>query len=153
MNRGNLSRRGFMQGSIAAMVAAGLPAWYAKEMFAAAEAKAADDKKAADDVLVMGAIGIGSPKSRGRDIAGDALKTKKAKYIAICDVDANHRKRAVSDMKKADQEVKEYEDYREMLDNKDIQAVTIAVPDQWHALIAIEAMKKGKDVYGEKPLP
>jgi predicted dehydrogenase len=152
MNRGNLSRRGFMQGSIAAMVAAGLPAWYAREVFAAEQAKAADDKKAADELVVMGAIGIGSPQSRGRQIAKDALNTKKVKYIAICDVDANHRKRAIEDMKKEGQEVKEYKDFREMLDNKDVQAVTIAVPDHWHALIAIEALKKGKDVYCEKPL-
>jgi predicted dehydrogenase len=152
MNRGNLSRRGFMQGSIAAMVAAGLPAWYAREVFAAEQAKAADDKKAADELVVMGAIGIGSPQSRGRQIAKDALNTKKVRYIAICDVDANHRKRAIEDMKKEGQEVKEYKDFREMLDNKDVQAVTIAVPDHWHALIAIEALKKGKDVYCEKPL-
>ncbi len=151
MNRGNLSRRGFMQGSIAGLAAAGLPLWYAKEVFARTEAKAADEKKA-DDMLVMGAIGIGSPQSRGRQIAHDALGTKKAKYIAICDVDANHRKNAVEEMKKNGQDCKAYEDYREMLDNKDVQAVTIAVPDQWHALVAIEAMKKGKDVYGEKPL-
>ncbi len=154
MNRGNLSRRGFVQGSLAAMAAAGLPAWYAKEVCAAAEARAADDKKAADstDKIVMGAIGIGSPQSRGRAIAGDALNTKKATFIAVCDVDANHRKRAVDDMKKAGQEVKAYEDFRELLDNKDIQAVTIATPDHWHAIVAIEAMKKGKDVYCEKPL-
>jgi len=147
MNRGNLSRRGFVQSSLAALVATGLPVWYAKEIVAA------DEKKtAATEPIVMGAIGIGSPQSRGRQIANDALNTKNAKYIAVCDVDANHRKKAVSEMKGKSQEVKDYEDYRELLDNKDVQAVTIAVPDHWHALIAIEAMKKGKDVYGEKPL-
>jgi predicted dehydrogenase len=153
MSRGNLSRRGFIQGSIAAMAATGLPVWYAKEVLADFEIKAADDKKPdANDKLVMGAIGIGSPQSRGRAIAGDALRTKQVQYVAVCDVDANHRKRAVEDMAKANQEVKDYEDYRELLDNKDIQAVTIATPDHWHAIIAIAAMKKGKDVYCEKPL-
>jgi predicted dehydrogenase len=147
MHKGNLSRRGFMHHSLTAMAAAGLPAWYAREVYAAEE-----DKKANGDKIVMGAIGIGSPQSRGRAIAHDALNTKKAYYVAVCDVDARHRKAAVEDMKKKEQEVKDFKDYRELLENKDIQAVTIATPDQWHALVAIEALRKGKDVYCEKPL-
>jgi predicted dehydrogenase len=149
MNRGNLSRRGFLQGSLVAMAAAGLPAWYARETLAAEEEA---DAKKSSDAVIMGAIGIGSPQSRGRAIAHDALNTKRARYVAVCDVDGRHRDNAVADMKKRDQEVKAVKDYRELLDNKDIQAVTIATPDHWHALIAIEAMKKGKDVYCEKPL-
>jgi predicted dehydrogenase len=151
MNRGNLSRRGFLQRSLAAMAVTGLPAWYGREILAAEEEKK-DKKTAANDRLVMGAIGIGSPASRGRAIAGDALNTKRVQYVAVCDVDGRHRDRAVADMKNANQEVKAVKDFRELLDNKDIQAVTIATPDHWHALIAIEAMKKGKDVYCEKPL-
>ena len=145
MHKGNLSRRGFMQRSLAAMAAAGLPAWYAREVFALDEEK----KKPGDEPIVMGAIGIGSPQSRGRAIAGDARKDKNVKYIAVCDVDARHRAAAA---KLFDSEVKQYEDFRELLDNKTIKAVTIAVPDHWHALIAIDALRKGKDVYCEKPL-
>jgi predicted dehydrogenase len=151
MDRGNFSRRGFMERALAAMAATGLPAWYGQGILAAAEEKR-DTKVAASDRIVMGAIGIGSPQSRGRAIAHDALNTKRAQYVAVCDVDARHRKNAVDDMKKSNQEVKDYKDYRELLDNKDIQAVTIATPDHWHVLVAIEALRKGKDVYCEKPL-
>ena len=45
-----------------------------------------------------------------------------------------------------------FHDFRELLDRKDIDAVTIAVPDHWHTLIAIDALRKGKHVYCEKPL-
>src|SRR5579885_19704 len=151
MNRGNLSRRGFLQRSLAAMAVSGVPAWYAREVLAAEEGKK-EKKVAANDRLVMGAIGIGSPQSRGRAIAHDALNTKRVQYVAVCDVDGRHRKNAVEDMKKANQEVNAFKDCRELLDNKDSQAVTIATPDHWHAIVAIEAMKRGKDVYCEKPL-
>lgn len=151
MHKGNLSRRGFMQRSLTAALAAGLPAWYARAVIAEDKPVRRAD---ANGKVVMGAIGIGSPASRGRAIANDALSAGKGNviYVAVCDVDGRHRDRAVEDMKKRGQEVKAYEDFRELLDRKDINAVTIATPDHWHALIAIEAMRKGKDVYCEKPL-
>jgi predicted dehydrogenase len=153
MDRGNLSRRGFMQRSLSALAIAGLPAWYAREVFAL-EARDDDKKPGANDKIVLGAIGIGSPQSRGRAIADDALKAGKegVKYVAVCDVDARHVKRATEDMKKRNQDVEGYDDFRKLLDRKDIDAVTIAVPDHWHTIIAIDALKKGKHVYCEKPL-
>jgi predicted dehydrogenase len=154
MNRGNLSRRGFMQRSLAALTAAGLPLWYAKEVFGADPQK--DPPK---DRIVMGAIGLGSPQSRGRAILGEAMKLPGIEYVAVCDVDKSHREKGVEDVKKAtlankkpESEIKTYESFQELLDRKDINAVTIATPDHWHALIAIDAMRKGKDVYCEKPL-
>ena len=142
MNRGNYSRRGFLHRSLAAMALTGVPLWYGREILAAEEGKK-EKKVAVSDRIVMGAIGIGSPQSRGRAIAQDALNTQKAQYVAICDVDARHRKSAVEWMKGKGQEVKQFKDFRELLDNKDIQAVTIATPDHWHALIAIEAHAQG----------
>jgi predicted dehydrogenase len=152
MDRGNLSRRGFLQRSLAALAATGLPAWYARDLLAADE-KAGQKPAAANDRIVMGAIGIGSPASRGRDIAHDALNTKKGVvYVAVCDVDKRHRERAAREFQDKNMSVEQYHDFRQLLDRKDSEAVTIAVPDHWHALIAIDALRKGKDVYCEKPL-
>ena len=144
----SMSRRGFVQNAVAALVSAGYPLWYAKETVAAQEAK----KQEAPNGPVMGAIGIGSPQSRGRAIYGDARRNK-ATFVAACDVESNHLANAVAMMKKdGSADVKGFKDFRELLDRKDIEAVTIATSDHWHALVAIEALKKGKDVYCEKPL-
>lgn len=151
MQRGNLSRRGFLQRSLAALSAAGLPTWYAREIIAAEGEQFAFQAKpvSPSNKIVMGAIGIGSPQSRGRAIMNDARNTKAVEYVAACDVDANHLDRAA---KTIGPDCKKYKDFRELLDRKDINAVTIATPDHWHTLIAIDALRKGKDVYCEKPL-
>jgi predicted dehydrogenase len=151
MDRGNLSRRGFLRRSLAGLIAAGYPAWYAQELIALAEEGAV--KKAAADEIVMGAIGIGSPASRGRDIYNHARGHKGVRYVAACDVDGRHLERAVKMMKDHGfADATGYKDFRELLDRKDINAVTIATPDHWHTLVALEALRKGKDVYCEKPL-
>lgn len=151
MQRGNLSRRGFLRRSLVALSAAGLPVWYAREVFGAEEQLAALQAKptAANGKIVMGAIGIGSPQSRGLAILGDARRDKGVEYVAACDVDASHLDRAA---KIIGPDCKKHKDFRELLDRKDINAVTIATPDHWHVLIAIDALRKGKDVYCEKPL-
>ena len=72
---------------------------------------------------------------------------------AVCDVDQVHREKAAQDvLARTGKRVALYKDFRELLDRKDLQAVVIAVPDHWHALIAKAAMEAGKDVYCEKPL-
>ena len=155
LNRGTLSRRGFLSQSLAGLTAAGLPAWYAEQIIASEEKQLTAAKRAvgANDKMIMGAIGIGSPASRGRHIYGEAKKDKSVNYIAACDVDAGHLKNAVDMMKKDGfADVTGYSDYRKLLADKNINAVTIATPDHWHALVAIEAMKAGKDIYCEKPL-
>src|SRR5947209_1270785 len=151
MHRGNLSRRGFLQRSLAAMAAAGLPLWYVRETLAFEEDKAAAEKKTvgANDTIVMGAIGIGSPQSRGLAIMGDARRQKGVRYVAACDVDSRHVDRAAGIIGK---DCTKYHDCRQLLDNKEVNAVTIATPDHWHTLVAIDALRKGKDVYCEKPL-
>lgn len=149
LERGTMSRRGFLQKSLAGMAAAGLPAWYAQETLAAQQANQPAKAVDANSKIVMGAIGIGSPQSRGRAIANDARRDKGVQYVAACDVDKKHLENAVQQL---GPDCKGYEDFRELLDRKDINAVTIATPDHWHALVAVDALRKGKDVYCEKPL-
>jgi predicted dehydrogenase len=74
--------------------------------------------------------------------------------VAACDLDKNHLDTAVGVINKryGNTDCKAYHDFREVMARKDIDAVMLAVPDNWHALVAVEALKNGKDVYGEKPL-
>jgi predicted dehydrogenase len=156
MDRGNLSRRGFLQHSLAAMAAAGLPAWYAQHVLAAEE-KAGAKKASANDCLTMGVVGIGSPQSRSLGVigaSGPSVKAKQLTFVAGCDVDGRHREHATKVMREKGFKDFEapYKDYRELLNHKGLDCLLIATPDHWHAQIAIEAMKAGKDIYCEKPL-
>lgn len=77
-----------------------------------------------------------------------------AEIVALCDVDKDHLSSTLNTLKglHPGTQAKTYEDFRHVLDRKDIDAVTIATPDHWHAQIAALAFQAGKDVYGEKPL-
>ena len=156
MSKGNWSRRGFLQHSLGVLTAAGLPAWYAREVLAADE-KTAAKKTSANDRLVMGIVGIGSPQSRSLQVvsaSGPSVKAGQLTFTRGCDVDARHRARATEEMHKrgfTDFEAKTG-DYRDLIHDKSLDCILVATPDHWHAQVAIEAMKAGKDVYCEKPL-
>lgn len=103
----------------------------------------------ANDRINIGCIGVGG---RGRGVMRWAIEVGKnsrpAQVVAVCDV---YRKR-LNQAKEISQAELATLDYREVIARKDIDAVIIATPDHWHAPIAIEAMKAGKDVYCEKPM-
>ena len=156
MAKGILSRRGFLEHSSGALGAAGLPAWYAGQLLAAQQ-EGSPKATPASDRLVMGIVGIGSPQSRSLQVVNESrppVESKRLTFTLGCDVAAAHRKRATEVMRQRG--FKEFEactkDYRDLVHNKSLDALLIATPDHWHAQIAIEALKAGKDVYCEKPL-
>ena len=109
-------------------------------------------RKSPHDKVVVGLIGCGD-LGRNYHLAGALLPNKRMDVAALCDVDANHRNLAGRMCEgKTSTPVGIYEDFRHLLDRKDLDGVVIAVPDHWHALIAIAACEAGKDVYCQKPL-
>ncbi len=156
MMQGNLSRRGFLQRSLAAMGAAGLPSWYARQVLAA-QGQEAGSKVSANDRIVLGIVGIGSPKSRSLgvvDASAPSVWAGQLTYAVGCDVDAGHRERATEQMRKKgfpDFQAST-KDYRDLIQDPKLDGILVGTPDHWHAQIAIEAMRAGKDVYCEKPL-
>jgi len=153
LTRGNFSRRGFMTRSVSALVAAGLPAWHARDWFGSA-ARAAEDNLAVgpNGKLHIGVIGVGPRPRRSNDLYNEAKRSKQVYFNAVCDVDAHHRSFAVEQYAKDGYQVSGHHDFREVTRNPKVDAVIIAVPDHWHAIIAIDALRNGKDVYCEKPL-
>ena len=104
----------------------------------------------ANDQIAMGCIGMGG---RGRGDMGGFLGFRQVRVVAVCDVVARHAAMAKGsvDGRYRNTECKAYTDFREITSRGDIDAVLIATPDHWHAIIGCEAMKSGKDVYCEKP--
>ncbi len=149
MNRGTLSRRGFLQASVASLTAAGLPLWYAREVVAEDVARAGRTPK---DKYRIGLIGCGSPSSRGLGVYDESRSVKELDWVAVCDVDARHLKRSKEFMASHHHTVTGTARYEDITRAKDIDCVLVATPDHWHALIAIDALRHGKDVYCEKPL-
>jgi predicted dehydrogenase len=119
-------------------------------------------KRNVNDTIRVGFIGVGN---RGSQLLGWFSENKDVEVAALCDVYDPYARR---DRTKVDKRyldagkvprmgaelgsVKKYDDFRRMLEQKDIDAVCVATPDHWHAIQTIQAMDAGKDVYCEKPL-
>jgi len=107
---------------------------------------------APSDQLNIGAIGI---NGMGWSNVQAALKVPGVNLVAVCDIDKSvidKRLKELSAKNIDTSKIKTYGDYRQLLDQKDIDAVIIGTPDHWHALIMIHACEAGKDVYVEKPV-
>ena len=98
-------------------------------------------------------IGLIGCRNRGFAVLKNHLKVPGVNVIAMCDIDANVlEERSMVVKKDFLQDPQTYEDYRQMLENKDLDAVIIATPDHWHCLPMVHACELGLDVYVEKPM-
>ncbi|HWR17860.1 MAG TPA: Gfo/Idh/MocA family oxidoreductase [Terriglobales bacterium] len=150
--KSGVSRRDFMKttgkGVVAASVIAGFPTIVPSTVFG---------KNSPSNQINVGAIGTGRI-SRIHDMPG-VLKYEGARITAVCDLDSKRMEDAkvlvnsfyTKQTGKPYDGTKGYLNYRELLADKDVDAVLISTPDHWHALIGIDAVEAGKDVYMQKP--
>jgi predicted dehydrogenase len=137
----SVSRRAFLKASAA---------FAAFPCIIPASALGKDGRPAPSERIVMGGIGIGN---QGSGDLSSFLGRNDVQYVAICDVKQAVREGAKGriDRHNKDTGCTAYSDFREILARKDLDAVHVATPDHWHAIIVIEACRQGKDVYCQKP--
>lgn len=146
-NKQSLTRRRFLKASSVAVAAP----FILPSRIWSAETKP-------NDRIAIGHIGMGT---QNRGLMGGFLGRQDCQVVAVCDVEPNRlaaAQKTVNDRYAKDRESGVYKgcdaylDFRELLARKDIDAVVIATPDHWHALMSIAAADAGKDIYCEKPL-
>jgi predicted dehydrogenase len=142
-----VSRRSILKTGLGVAAAAGFPTIVPATVFG---------QTAPSNRINIGAIGVGRI-SREHDLPA-IRRCESARIVAVCDLDSNRvesAKTLVNGFYAKDGNpyngVKGYGDYRELLANKDIDAVVISTPDHQHAVLAVTAVRAGKDVYLQKP--
>jgi len=132
------TRRSFLLGAGAAMLAPRI-------------SLAHSGRVSASNRITLGVIGWGM---MGPANTKAFLQQNDCQVIAACDLNQDHLQAAVDTINThyGNKDCKAYRDYRELLARDDLDAVMIAVPDHWHALLATAAAARKKDIYGEKPL-
>ncbi|MBK8974429.1 MAG: Gfo/Idh/MocA family oxidoreductase [Planctomycetes bacterium] len=132
------TRRRFLQGSAGAALAA------------SPLAAAVRRNRSYRDDLRIAVIGL---RSRGWEHVRSFERAAGARVVALCDVDSEVLGRRKAELaQSAGREVLAVTDYRRLLDSPDVDAISIATQNHWHALMAIQACQAGKDVYVEKPV-
>ncbi|HNU52474.1 MAG TPA: Gfo/Idh/MocA family oxidoreductase [Verrucomicrobiota bacterium] len=135
------SRRQFLKGATLLGLAAGFPTAIPARVLGA---------EAPSKRIAIGAIGLGG---MGSGNLGGFLGDPRCRVLAVNDVDRRNLQAARQRVNQhyGNQDCTAYSDFRELLARDDIDAISLATPDHWHAIPAILAAKSGKDVYGEKP--
>lgn len=146
-----ISRRTFLMGALATATA---PAFFSLS--------AARGASGPNETIRLGCIGVGRQGQTDMQEAIYRGLQANARVVAVCDVDSKRAAQAKELVQSIyAKEAAEagpysgcdsYEDFRELLERKDIDGVLIVTPDHWHAAIAIAAAKAGKDIYLEKPM-
>jgi predicted dehydrogenase len=134
-----INRRSFIRNtSLAALGISILPKTFAKKI-------------APSDKLRVAHIGLGG---MGNSHMNWFANLPEVEVVALADLDSIHLSETLASLQKIhpDTKAKTYADFRHILDRNDVDAITCATPDHWHAQVAILAFQAGKDVYGEKPL-
>jgi myo-inositol 2-dehydrogenase / D-chiro-inositol 1-dehydrogenase len=132
-------RRDFFRAGAGLAAAGGLlPYWLTADRASAQETKSKNDRP------LIGAVGVGD---RGSAITHWAANF--GDVAAVCDVDRKHAEKANHDFQ-GKPEI--YEDYRKLLERKDLDVIINGTPDHWHTAVNIAALRAGKDLYTEKPL-
>ncbi len=117
---------------------------------AVAEEKKAEKKAAANDRLRVAVVGV---NGRGMAHVGGFNNANSCEIVTICDCDEAVIGKAMKAVEgKHGQAPKFEQDIRKVVEDKNIDIISIATPNHWHALAAIWAMQNGKDVYVEKPV-
>jgi len=145
-SRRDITRRGFMKKTVGmAAGAVGFP--YIIRPSALGKA----GEVAASKRITVGCVGVGP---QGSAVMGNFLAQKDVRVVAVSDVKSNVREAAQNNVNKYYQDTgcAAYNDFRELIGRDDIDVVLVATPDHWHVLVALAAVKAGKDVYVEKPL-
>ncbi|MBC8470699.1 MAG: Gfo/Idh/MocA family oxidoreductase [Planctomycetes bacterium] len=116
-----------------------------------ASALGREGRPAASNRLTLGLIGLGSMGMR--HVKG-FLQENDCEITAVCDVDAGRLNAAAREVNKHydSEDCARYNDFRELIARDEIDTLCISVPDHWHSIPAIEGIRAGKDIYGEKPL-
>ncbi|MFM1801254.1 MAG: hypothetical protein RJA81_606, partial [Planctomycetota bacterium] len=103
-----------------------------------------------NDKVRIGVIGV---RGRGADLVASFSKNPGFEVVSICDADSNVYAKAQKNLEKANRaEAATVSDFRKILDDKSIDAIAVATPDHWHALMAVMGCQAGKHVYCEKPV-
>jgi predicted dehydrogenase len=101
-----------------------------------------------EDVRVA-IVGTGS---RGGNHIDAFSKINGCRIVALCDADSDHLGKSAAKLEKGGNKVKTYQDYRKLLEDKEIDAIATATPNHWHSLVTVWGCQAGKDVYVEKPI-
>ncbi|HOB76469.1 MAG TPA: Gfo/Idh/MocA family oxidoreductase [Phycisphaerae bacterium] len=151
--RNHVTRRAFLHGAAATLAA---------PYIVPASALGRNGWKPPSERITLGFIGIGNMGGGHlHDVLRNESMRRQLQVVAVCDVDGVKRenaRKAVEDAYAKERNsgvykgCEEYHEFEKLLERKDIDAVLCAVPDHWHAIVAIAACRAGKDIYSEKPL-